>query len=724
PTAGPAGVGATDDGAEAAPATAARDGTNLLDLLTAPQRRHPDSLFDQLQAALELWGAALGERYAWLLERALRGLDVLREERPGRVHGSGPPPRPSGHGAHDPEARAEYSVDREWMPRVAMVAKNAFVWLEQLSAQHGRLVTRLDEVPDATLDDIAADGFNALWLVGVWQRSEASKTIKRLRGQPFAEASAYAIAEYVVAPELGGEQALETLRARAWDRGIRLASDMVPNHTGLDSRWVVEHPERFLQLDSPPFSGYSFGGADVSSDGRVEVRIEDGYYDGSDAAVVYQVRDKVSGRVRYLYHGNDGTLMPWNDTAQLDYLRSDVRDAVVETILEVAGRFPIIRFDAAMTLVRRHIRRLWHPAPGEGGAIASRSRHAMAASAFESAMPREFWRDVVEAVAARAPDTLLLAEAFWLMESYFVRTLGMHRVYNSAFMHMLADEDNAGYRELVRETLAFDPRILERFVNYLTNPDEDSARERFGDGDKYFGATTVLATTPGLPMFGHGQVAGLREKYGMEFRAPRLSEPTDHGLVERHRREIAPLLRDRADFASSARFRLFTLRGDDGSERSQVIVYGFVAGEKGASLVAFNNSPQHVAGSIDRCEPFVGVPEAERSVGALGLPLLQALGLDGGGDSSVSAILHPDGQPVEWPVAELNGSGLSLALGPYEYRVYRDMHRATPAPVSYGAAVSDRIRPARTVRHAVRSSLLAGPYGSGARRAAARRRRG
>ena len=55
-------------------------------------------------------------------------------------------------------------------------------------------------------------------------------------------------------------------------------------------------------------------------------------------------------------------------------------------------------------------------------------------------MPAEFWREVVDRVAAEVPDTLLLAEAFWLLEGYFVRTLGMHRVYNSAFMHMLRDE--------------------------------------------------------------------------------------------------------------------------------------------------------------------------------------------------------------------------------------------------------------------------------------------
>jgi len=55
-------------------------------------------------------------------------------------------------------------------------------------------------------------------------------------------------------------------------------------------------------------------------------------------------------------------------------------------------------------------------------------------------MPNEFWREVVDLVRNGAPDTLLLAEAFWLMEGYFVRTLGMHRVYNSAFMNMLKDE--------------------------------------------------------------------------------------------------------------------------------------------------------------------------------------------------------------------------------------------------------------------------------------------
>ena len=70
-----------------------------------------------------------------------------------------------------------------------------------------------------------------------------------------------------------------------------------------------------------------------------------------------------SGETRYIYHGNDGTSFPWNDTAQLDYLNPAVREQVIQTILHVARLFPVIRFDAAMTLAKRHFHRLWFPGP-------------------------------------------------------------------------------------------------------------------------------------------------------------------------------------------------------------------------------------------------------------------------------------------------------------------------------------------------------------------------
>ena len=151
---------------------------------------------------------------------------------------------------------------------------------------------------------------------------------------------------------------------------------MVPNHMGIDSRWVVEHPERFMSLAGAAVSGLSVRGRrPVADDPRVEIRIEDHYWDDSDAAVVFERRDTATGERRYIYHGNDGTSFPWNDTAQLDFLKADVRETVIQTILDVARRFPVIRFDAAMVLAKKHVERLWFPEPGGGGAIPSRAEH-------------------------------------------------------------------------------------------------------------------------------------------------------------------------------------------------------------------------------------------------------------------------------------------------------------------------------------------------------------
>ena len=223
--------------------------------------------------------------------------------------------------------------------------------------------------------------------------------------------------------------------------------------------------------------------------------------------------------------------MPWNDTAQLNYLNPEVREAVIQTILSVARKFPIIRFDAAMTLTKKHYQRLWFPQPGSGGDIPSRAEYAMTREAFDAAMPEEFWREVVQRVADEVPDTLLLAEAFWLMEGYFVRTLGMHRVYNSAFMNMLRNEENEKYRQLIKNTLVYDPEILKRYVNFMNNPDEKTAVEQYGKGDKYFGICTLLSTMPGLPMFGHGQIEGYSEKYGMEYYRPYWDETPDQDIT-------------------------------------------------------------------------------------------------------------------------------------------------------------------------------------------------
>ena len=582
----------------------------LIELLRAPALASPDSLAGQLRYILDHWIELLGERLAARLlalrERLQAGLDQVAEEERAtfmRFAGAGADgaggDAAAAHGFEALGADAEperFSQDVEWMPRVVLIAKSTYVWLDQLSRQYRRDIHTLDAVPDEELDRLARFGVTGLWLIGLWERSRASERIKRMRGQPDAVASAYSLDDYAIAADLGGPDAHANLAGRAWQRGIRVASDMVPNHMGIDSRWVMQHPDWFLSLPYPPYPAYSFGGQDLSSDERVGIFLEDHYWDGTDAAVVFKRVDRWTGDERYVYHGNDGTSFPWNDTAQLDYLKAEVREAVIQTILHVARQFPIIRFDAAMVLAKKHIQRLWWPPPGSSGGIPSRAEHSMSQAEFDRLMPNEFWREVVDRVAAEAPGTLLLAEAFWLLEGYFVRTLGMHRVYNSAFMVMLRDERNAEYRLVMRNTLEFDPEILKRYVNFMSNPDEKTAVEQFGKGDKYFGVCTLMVTLPGLPMFGHGQVEGFAEKYGMEFRRAAWDERPDGWLIERHEREIAPLLHRRAQFAEVRDFLLYDFETDGGGVNEDVFAYSNVGPGGERSLVVYHNRYAETAG--------------------------------------------------------------------------------------------------------------------------------
>ena len=641
------------------------DKQNLIDMLRSPALANPHSLTGQLEFIRSRWGALIG-RY---LYRLLSSLDLIKEEEK-PVFGVGGEPQSivydfTGLG-FEPE---RFSPDRDWMPNLVLLAKNTYVWLYQLSQKYKRQITHLDQIPDEELDMLARWGFTGLWLIGLWERSPASKRIKQMRGNPEAVASAYSLYNYDIAADLGGDQAYMALRDRTWKRGIRLASDMVPNHMGIDSRWVIEHPDWFVQLNYSPYPSYSFNGPNLSGDDRVGIYLEDHYYDNSDAAVVFRRADFWSGESRFLYHGNDGTSMPWNDTAQLNYMLPQVREAVIQTILHVARRFPIIRFDAAMTLAKRHYQRLWFPEPGSGGDIPSRAEHGLTKAQFDQGMPEEFWREVVDRVAQEAPDTLLLAEAFWLMEGYFVRTLGMHRVYNSAFMNMLRDEKNQEYRLVIKNTIEFDPQILKRYVNFMNNPDERTAVDQFGQGDKYFGICTMLATLPGLPMFGHGQVDGFAEKYGMEFYRPLWEETSDSQLVKRHEREIFPLLRRRYLFGEAFNFLLYDFYTPEGYVNEDVYAYSNQAGEE-HGLVLYHNKYATARGWVRISAAYPVKTGDERTL--VQKTLGEGLGLHNDRAFYVIFRDHVSGLEFIRNSQEMHERGFYIELNAYKYHVFLD----------------------------------------------------
>jgi hypothetical protein len=203
----------------------------------------------------------------------------------------------------------------------------------------------------------------------------------------------------------------------------------------------------------------------------------------------------------------------------------------------------------------------------------------------------------------------------------------------------------------------------------MNNPDEETAVAQFGKGDKYFGICTLLVTMPGLPMFGHGQIEGFEEKYGMEYRRAYRDERPDGYLVDRHEREIFPLMKKRHIFSGSNGFRLYDFYSSEGRVNENVFAYSNRNWDDRA-LVLYNNSYYESSGWIRQSSP--AIPQEDGSLRQD--TLTEALSIHG--EDRYFSLFHEQRSGL-WFIRsskDLSERGLFVSLRGYESQVFLDIH--------------------------------------------------
>jgi hypothetical protein len=172
-------------------------------------------------------------------------------------------------------------------------------------------------------------------------------------------------------------------------------------------------------------------------------------------------------------------------------------------------------------------------------------------------------------------------------------------------------------------------------------------------------------------MLGHGQVEGLGERYGMEFRRPTRDEQPNAELVVRHERELFPLFRQRRRFAASQDFRLYDAITGAGGVDEDVFAYSNGSGAA-RSLVVYHDRFASTAGRIRVSVAFAvkgddGERRLERTV------LADALGLSGDPEAVVSFRDPRTGYGLVATIRELRERGLELRLAAYESHVFTEI---------------------------------------------------
>jgi hypothetical protein len=351
-----------------------------------------------------------------------------------------------------------------WPRHPAIYEINTWVWLSAIGTKTGRAVG-LHSVPAAEWDAIAKYGFEAVWLMGVWERSPVSAAISN-RNQVLLDdfrrtlsdfrpadnvGSAYSVRRYAVAPHLGGAEGLATARRELARRGMRLILDFVPNHVAPDHPWVVEHPEYFI-LGNP-------------GDAR------------DDPAAFAPIQSRVYAR------GRDPYFPAWPDVLQLNTFGAEQRLAAIRTVLAIAGQCDGIRCDMAMLLLNEIFEGTWGRWAG---------RHP----------EREYWTEVIPTVRKSHPDFLFTAEAYWGRE-WELQRLGFDYCYDKT----LYDRLEHGDPESVRLHLSADRAYQAKLVRFIENHDEPRASAAFSRGKEEV-AAIAAATLPGARLFHEGQFEG------------------------------------------------------------------------------------------------------------------------------------------------------------------------------------------------------------------------
>ena len=373
----------------------------------------------------------------------------------------------------------------KWPAHPVIYEINTWIWLNELSRRYQTPII-LANVPDAEWDAITAWSPAAVWLMGVWERSDRGREIaineeglltscrEALPDLTMGDmvGSPYCIRRYRVDEHLGGPEGLARARQQLAQRGARLILDLVPNHVAPDHPWVQEHPGYFIQ-GTPE---------DLSRSPQAFLKVGD----------------------RILANGRDPFFPAWPDVIQVNAFAPGLRQALIDTLLSMASQCDGVRCDMAMLLINRMFRQTWGERIG--------------------AMPaQEFWEAVIPAVRAQYPEFLLIAEAYWDLEGEL-----QHQGFDYCYDKRLYDRLRHAGADAVRQHLLADLSYQERLVRFIENHDEPRAAAAFNDR-KARAAAVTIATLPGASLFHEGQFEGRRIRLPV-FLSRRPPEPVDSDL--------------------------------------------------------------------------------------------------------------------------------------------------------------------------------------------------
>lgn len=226
--------------------------------------------------------------------------------------------------------------------------------------------------------------------------------------------------------------------------------DFIPNHTGLDHKWVSTNPEYYVQ--------------------------------GSERDLLHEPDNYIkinSIRSDLIFaYGRDPFFTGWPDTLQLNYGNPNLQKAMIHELMGISEMCDGVRCDMAMLLLPDIFRETW------------------------GIDCNPFWPEAIRKIKASKSDFCFMAEVYWGKE-WILQQQGFDYTYDKT----LIDRLKKGIARPVREHFLADMDYQNKMARFLENHDEHRIAAEF-PVEMHEAAAVIAYFSPGLRFFHQGQLEG------------------------------------------------------------------------------------------------------------------------------------------------------------------------------------------------------------------------
>ena len=437
----------------------------------------------------------------------------------------------------------------------AIVIKDTKLWFDELEKKYNKSISKFTDIPKIILEDMIANNIDSLILTNIWEISEK----KYFYSNEYVQDNDYIeppINNFTISNKFGGINDFKIFLTQAKSINFNIGIIFDFTNIAIDSNILLKNLTWF----------------EVDEIEDIQIEPNSLFLDVNDEFEIYTQYNKNIDN-KFLIHNNltkknyivknssNKLSQPIPNTAKINIENSNMKKYIYDLLVYYSELIDIILIKSAYILD-----------------------------------DEEFLSKINQDTSK---NSLILMDENKVYENYLENDYNL-KYFNEEFLNLLVLEENEKFRNLLKNILEFDPRILYQFVNYTIGIDLSTYDMDLQINDKLYGIMIIILGLPSKSIIHH-------ERLSMsEIRRIKVNDNVKfykENIVRRYEKDIQFMIDNQKMFLDIHNFHFYDFFDVYGEVNHNVIALSNYDNEN-KSLLAYNNQFSQISGWIKRTVAF------------------------------------------------------------------------------------------------------------------------